>query len=252
MKKIIIIANLIFFISVSKNSNSQRSSSLPVPIPTIDSRQVVENMNGDNKNYLRNENFLESILNINGERVFGTPFLYDEWFDGVITTKDGRVYNYKLRYNVYDQVVSYILGKDTMDVNEEIKNFILMIPAKDSIVQEQFINANQFRREKNTFYYEVIIDKAAGQLLKANKKVIRNFSDVLLSSKGKTRLVPESIFFYYNNSAKKIFKIRADESNLGELLNVDNNTLLRLHSENYDFTKEADIISFFTNYFQRL
>jgi hypothetical protein len=254
MKKILLAINLFFLLLITHNSNGQPGSPPPVALPSIGARQQVENLNGDNQHYSRNDINLESSTIIKGDRVFGTPFLYDEWMDGTIVTADGRTYYYKTRYNVYenDQVVSYMYGKDSMDVNEEIKGFSLQVPVyADSTRSIQFVSAGQYQHEKSTFYYEVVLDNEKGQLLRVNKKVITTADNAAFSSVGKKIFTLEPVFYYFNKSTKKIYKIRLDGSNVGELLNLDKNKQGNISTENYDFNKGRDIISFFTLYFQQ-
>lgn len=254
MKKILLAANLFFLLLIAHTSTAQPGAALPVPMKPIDARQQVENLNGDNQHYSRNDLSLENSMIIKGDRVFGTPFLYDEWIDGTIVTADGRTYYYKTRYNVYenDQIISYMYGKDSMDVNEEIKGFSLQVPVNaDSVRNIQFVSANQYQHEKSTFYYEVVLDNEKGQLLRANKKVIATADNGVLSVAGKKVFSLKSTFYYFDKSTKKIYKIRSDGSNVRELLNLDKNNQGNISPESYDFNKGEDIISFFTYYFHQ-
>jgi hypothetical protein len=190
---------------------------------------------------------------MNGYDVLGTPFLYYQWYDGVLNTPDGRLFNgYKLKYNVFTQTVSFLSGKDSLEANEEIKDFTLMIPDGNSFISSKFVNANQYQKEKTVFYYELLIDDKKGQLLKTNKKVIAELSNSSLPAyNGKKFFNLETSYYYYNNASKKMAKIKANGSNIGAALGLNPEEENALHVAAFDFSKEQDVIRLMNLYFQK-
>ena len=54
--------------------------------------------------------------------ISGSPYLFDEWNDGVITMKDNtEIKGRKYRYNLYTQQMQFINGQDTAAIaNPEV------------------------------------------------------------------------------------------------------------------------------------
>lgn len=182
---------------------------------------------------------------IDGERVLGTPFFLDAWVNGDLTTIDSRTYHFPFRYNAYKQVVNFVNGKDTFDVTDEIKEFSLYTQIGDTAIALKFENANQYKKQNKTFYYQVIIENDKGQLLKTNQKVIRSLTDGLLAAKGTKYFDVSSAYFYYDKASKRMVKINADGSSLKQVLHLDDSQL-----SDCRFSNEDEIIGFFTTYFQ--
>src|ERR1044071_2785551 len=137
---------------------------------------------------------------IDGQKVLGIPFLFHEWFDGSLTTPDGRVYtDYKFKYNVQNQTIHFLSGKDSMEANEDVKEFTLKFEKKDSVITLRFVHANQYQKKVNQpIYYEILLDDEKGQLLKLNKKVVATSGDGLLASRTMKYLKLEPSYFYFD------------------------------------------------------
>lgn len=186
---------------------------------------------------------------INGEKILGTPVLLYEWANGTLTTANGNTYNYPLRYNVYQQLVSFVIEKDTLDITDEIKSFSLAINVNDTAVTLQFVNANQYKHEAKTFYYQVILDYSKGQLLKTNYKTIASLTSGLLSSKGSKYFELKSEYYYYDKGSNKIVKITSDSTNVKKMLKLDDMSAEKTKVDSYDFTNDEELIKFFKLYF---
>jgi hypothetical protein len=220
-----------------------------VPPPDRTPYHLILTINSEDGFYLKKDLALTDYMTyVQGEKVFGTPYLFFEWLKGTITTVDGRTYQYPIRYDAYDQLISFANGKDTLDVTDEIREFSLSIPVQDSVIVSRFINANQFKNEKSTFYYEVIFDCSKGELLKTLQKNISSITDGLLASRGKKYFSVEMKYFYYDKNEKKILKITNDKEKLFHLLKISGNDERLLHSESFDQSKEEDLIRFFKLY----
>ena len=202
----------------------------------------------------RVNHYWEDSYVINGRRVFGSPFLYHDWETGEITTADGRLYTgYKLKYDAFNQVVYFTNGTgDSLQVDEEIKEFKLTVVYPDTVINCRLVNANQFKKEKKSFYYEVLLDDAAGELLKYNKKIVADADKSMPAYEGKKFFDLEVSFFYYDKKNNSINPIKANGSNITAILNLDDNLKNRLKPEGYDFSVEANIVSFFRQYFEVL
>lgn len=237
-------------LAVTSYSDAQ-SMNGPVSAPRdVSAFQNIVNINGQDGFYLKKDLYLTSAYTIiDGERVLGIPFLNIEWLYGSLTTPDGRVYNDQgLKYNVQNQTVFFMQGKDSLEVNEEIKEFTINIPGPDSVLKAtRFVNANQYQKERSTFYYEVISDNEKGQLLRTNQKIIAAVADGIIASKSQKYLSLERTYFYYDKVKKKLYKIKVN-SNMRTMLALTEQQATELRLNNYDLSKEVDIISLMKAY----
>jgi hypothetical protein len=202
--------------------------------------------------YDRAKIYLSSqTYNISGMQVVGTPFLYHDWSAGTILTKDGRTFTgYKLRYDIYDQAVSFLNGKDSLDVNDEIKVFTLLVKT-DSVNTDKFtfVNANEYKKEKDVFYYELLVDSSYGQLLRVSRKFVAEGHNGLPVFEGKKVFDLQAEYYYYNTSTKKISRIKGNNSNVSQLLGLTKSDEETLGMDRINFNQEADILNFFQSYF---
>ena len=197
----------------------------------------------------RNLYFWDEFYIISGNRVYGTPFLYYDWCEGIITTPNGTVFSgYKLKYNAYDQTVHFSNGKDSLEVNEEIQEFTLVNRYPDTMIISKFINANQFKKEKQPLYYELILDNEKGQLLKLNKKLVVAPGKGISSNEVRRIFDLEVSYFYYDKTKKELTQIKANGSNITSI--IGSNDTMTAELKNYDFSLEDQLIAFFTKYFE--
>src|SRR5262245_13539776 len=83
---------------------------------------------------------------VNGEEIYGLPFLYGDWENGSILTANNRlVSKYMLRYNIYNQSIMFLNGKDSMEVDEGVKEFSLTLHhgLPDTVETMRFVNGGQ-------------------------------------------------------------------------------------------------------------
>ena len=107
---------------------------------------------------------------IDGQKVMGTTFWDPVWLAGSLIAGDGRVVDaFKFRYDAYYQVLYFLNGNDSFEVNEPVKEFTLKQPNNDSIVSIRFINGDQINKTDKPVYYQVMTDDTKGQLLKWNQ-----------------------------------------------------------------------------------
>lgn len=186
---------------------------------------------------------------INGLKVSGTPFLFQDWFNGSITTDDGRIYSaYRLRYNAYHQTVFFLNGTDSLEVNEPIKEFVLAVKYADSLVMMRFVNGAQYKKERKPVFYELLVDGDKGQLLKLNKKIVTDAANGLPIPDGRHFFGFETSYFYYNKTTKKLIPLKQDAANVATVLDITSEAEKNSIASQYDYAKEADLKKIFTQY----
>jgi hypothetical protein len=227
----------------------------PVAPRDLSAFNNIVNINGQDGFYLKKNLYLTDLTtNVDGQSVLGTPFLFWEWFSGVLTLTDGRKYDsYKFRYNVYNQTVSFLNGKDSLDVDEIISEFVLNIPHGDSIITSRFVSADQYKKERTPFYYEVLLDNDKGQLLKTNKKVItsENKDGIMSNTGGRKYFNLIFSYFYYDKTTKKLTRIKPDGSNVAAVLGLSEQAAGDLNIGNVDFSMEDQLVKFLKSYFEK-
>lgn len=186
----------------------------------------------------------DQFVTIDGKQVAGTPFLFPQWIPGVISLKDGRVFNdYKLKFDAYDQILNFLNGTDSLEVVDEIKDFVISAPEK----QMKFINAAQYSNVKKPLFYEVLIDDNKGTLLKSYRKVIKSGVRVFgMPEAGHLDISVE--YSYYNKKSKKISSVTT-AGKISSILNLTPDEEQKLSVYKYDFSSEADLLLFFNSYF---
>jgi hypothetical protein len=244
MKKILVFLPAMLFACCVVNAQSDPPASAQHMISTVSNVPNSELFKDKRTFYFYNESYV-----IDGHQVFGSPFLFHDWNNGTITTADGRVFTgYRLKYNAYDQTVYFSNGTDSLEVNDEIKDFSIINVYPDTLIISKFINASQLKKEKKVFYYEVLLDNEAGQLLKYNKKIVAEASKGIPVYEGKKVFELQSSFFYYDKKKKLVTAIKANGSNISSLVDVSSGP----DPKNYDFSLDGDITAFFTRYFESL
>ncbi|MET0393114.1 MAG: hypothetical protein ABW019_08220, partial [Chitinophagaceae bacterium] len=235
---------LLLAATVAARSAAQGSMNGPPVTPRdLSAYQNIVNINGQDGFYLKKDLYLtDTYTIIDGERVMGTPFLYITWLSGTLTTPDGRVYtDYTFRYNVRDQTISFLNGTDSLEVNEEIKEFTLNVKSGDSVVRTRFLSSAQVGSKGKPVYYEVMLDDANGQLLKSNEKVVASLSSGLLTTSSRKYLKLESTCYYYDKVKKKLTKIRPS-TDIAALLQLSEQQAKELNISTYDLTSEEEVL----------
>jgi hypothetical protein len=235
------LSTLSFFLFISLFASAQN---MKQPFPVTTTMTAEQEFS---KKYLMYFDQYSAV--VNGQRVMGIPFLYHEWFNGTITTADGRLFNgYKLKYDIFSQAVHFLSGKDSLEVNDEIKDFVLQVAEGETVTPLKFVNANNYKKEKTIFYYQVLIDEQKGQLLKANKKIVAEMSSGLPAYEGQKYFKEEFVYYYYDKTSQKISKVKADGSNLPALLQLSSDRAKQL--ELLMGNSGGDLITMLKPYFQ--
>jgi hypothetical protein len=215
---------------------------------------VIVNIHGDDGFYLkRSASLIEENTIVRGETVLGSPYLFYEWYAGTIETPDGRTYHYPLRYDIYDQTVFFKTGKDSLEVNEEIKEFSLSIPVGDTVIRSRFLSSRQYNKNDKPFYYELLIDNSQGQLLKlTRKKIAAADLGILGTAKSKKYFHPEAEYYYYNKQTSSVGRIWPNGNNIKKLLQLKDSDAINTKIENTNFGNEDELISFFKEYLSKI
>jgi hypothetical protein len=130
-----------------------------------------------NNLYTINSDHQNSVKTVtNGETISGSPFLIEEWKKGIIVLENGDKYDsYSLKYDVYNQTILALNGKDAIEIDQKVKEFILIIAPEKQI---RFINASAFNLKQKIFY-ELVIESDNCQLLKQNQKNLKQNQNIL-------------------------------------------------------------------------
>jgi hypothetical protein len=246
---------VLFFVTpgISQLSHPPSMSGPAVTPRDVSPYAVIVNIHGDDGFYLkRSASLIEENTIVHGEIVLGSPYLFYEWYAGTIETPDGRIYHYPLRYDIYDQIVFFKTGKDSLEVNEEIKEFSLSIPVGDTIIRSRFLSSRLYNKNDKLFYYELLIDNSGGQLLKVTRKKIASVDlGIIGTTKGKKYFHPEVEYYYYNKQASSVDRIWPNGNNIKKLLQLKESDAINAEIENMNFGNEDDLIKFFKGYFRK-
>ena len=112
------------------------------------------------------QNKTETI--INSEKISGQPFFIDEWCKGTVVLENGKIYdNYLLKYNIYNQTLLFQQGKESIEIDQQVKEFFFEI---NNLVKFHFLKGSIYNT-KQTGFFELVDDNKECQLLRLNKKV---------------------------------------------------------------------------------
>lgn len=210
-----------------------------------------------NRDFMRERGFKFSENEhyiIDGRKVMGTPFLYREWNKGIVVTASGRTFDrYLLRYNAYHQTVFFLNGSDSLEVDEEIKEFSLTVKQSDSTKTFKFLNGKQFKgnKDRSTVYYELLIDDEKGQLLKVNRKLIIDGRKSLAANGALKIFELENTYYYFDKKSEKILRIKSNGSNMDLLPELDEQQKNGLKTNGLDTSQEESVLEFFKKYFEK-
>jgi hypothetical protein len=243
MKQFLILILFISLVHISLGQSSNASTYTGAVMTPMTAQDVFQDR--------RNIYFLDDSYMIEGRRVFGSPFLYREWQKGVITTRDGRVFNgYQLKYDAFHQTVYFSNGTDSLEVNEDIHDFTLVTVYPDTVITSTFINSDVFKKEKKAFYYEVMLDNEVGQLLKHNRKFVNDANKGIPAYEGKKFFDLQASYFYFDKKKKEMMAIKANGTNIPALLNLSDADTNALEIQTLNLSSEPELILFFTRFFE--
>jgi hypothetical protein len=187
--------------------------------------------------------FTQQSYVIKGETVLGSPFLFWDWNNGKLKTPDGREYNFKFKYDVYNQAVHYNDGKDSMEINEPIAEFSLIVKENNGDQVYTFRKSEAFGKNKNKGFYEVVQEGKNLALLKYYKMDIISLTYNLGNTGSNKSFDVKYSYWLYIKNDKKLAELKnnfKDILNYSQLIAGQRETIDAL---NLNYDKEADAIS---------
>lgn len=169
------------------------------------------------------------------ERIKGNPYLFKDFVSGEIVTTDNFRYKGKMRYNIYDDEIEYLVNDDNFWIsNPWVLDFITI----DSIT---FIYCSADRQNKDEGTYYILLVKGDCKLL-LKKGVILNDP---VSAKPYVDAKPaefvtkrDTYYIILNNSEPE--KITSKQKLL-KLLSVKGNNM-RSYLKDISLNKEKDLV----------
>ncbi|OAQ38654.1 hypothetical protein A5893_14710 [Pedobacter psychrophilus] len=196
------------------------------------------------------------VKDINGKPVMskdftnftGTPYLYDNWTNGSITTEDGKIYtNRALKYDLFEDVLYFKSAKgESMTFLESLRSFEL----DNSELDNKEVYKNGFPPIDNLTtlsYYKLIYDGTIASLLMKNKKYISE-SKPYNSSTTEKKFVDIITYYIFRNGKMEKFKPSKKEiltlfSDKSEQINEF------IKSSNIDYKNDEDLAKVFDFYY---
>jgi hypothetical protein len=251
VKKHFLLCCMIFLTAIAHGQLNSGGMNGPAVAPRDFSfGQNIVTINGSDGFYLKKDLYLINYTVIDGHKVLGIPFLFIDWLNGTLITPDGRTYpDYKLKYNAYNQTVSFLNGTDSMEVNEPVKEFTLKTVHDDSVITSRFTHSSNYKKTKS-FYYEILVDGDKGQLLKTNQKTIVSGGDGIIAPKTTQYLNLEWEYYYFEKKSKKITRIRPN-SDMKLVLGVTDEIAKEINLDSFEITNEQSLMALFSNYFNK-
>ncbi len=187
----------------------------------------------------------ETIYKIDGENVKGSPFLDSGWLSGSIVLNDNRIFNIqKVRYNIYAQVITFLENNQPLDVTESIKEFTLTF---NNNFKRRFVNASNYKKQKVTQYFEVLLESKKGILLKKYEKKVQADTDIASRNRMK-HFETFCTYYYFDINKEKLASIKKNGNNITEILSLTEVQKNQLVAPRFDNSDEDSILSFFNLY----
>ena len=156
----------------------------------------------------------------NNEKITGEPFFVNDWNKGLVVLENGNTYNnYLLKYNTNNQTLLFLSGKESMEINEKVKEFVLLINGVRPI---HFINANVFTT-KTKGYFETVGDNTECQLLKLNKKIGQSISEKLTNLNEAKSFENTSEYYIFDKTENKLTSYRKAPPRLKSMFDLNAN-----------------------------
>jgi hypothetical protein len=158
--------------------------------------------------------FTQQVVEIKGEKVIGSPFLFLDWTMGKAITPDKREYEMLFKYDVYSQALHYFDGKDSLEINEPIAEFSLTVKDGPDQVVHSFKKADTYGKSKNKGYYEIVAENTTGILLKYYTMKIIALNYNLGGAAGNKTFDLSCTYWWYSKKDKKLADLRNDFKNI--------------------------------------
>ncbi len=178
--------------------------------------------------------------------VTGSPYLYDSWSNGFITTTNGKIFNNLfLKYDLIEDVIYFKSSKnEPLLFVEPIKSFELELNNKKAVFTNGFPTIDNYT---SLSYYQVIFKDDMTSLLMKNKKYISEIKPYNSSTTEK-KFVDNITYYIFRNGKMEKFKPSKKEiltlfSDKSEQINEF------IKSSKIDFKNDEDLAKIFDFYY---
>ncbi len=188
--------------------------------------------------------FTQQSYVIKGETVLGSPFLFWDWNPGRLKTPDGREYTtMKFKYDVYDQVVHFNDGKDSMEVNEPVDEFSIIVKESDGDQVYNFKKSEAFGKNKNKGFYEVVQEGKNISVLKYYKMEIISLTYNIGNSSSNRSFDMKYSYWVFIKDAKKVVELKGNFKDLLNYAKLTPGQTETIDALNLNYDKEASAIA---------
>lgn len=177
----------------------------------------------------------------------GTPYLYEEFKDGVVTLKDGNITeSLSMNFNVYENRVEYADGRSILAFNgDEISSFEIQ-DGPDKVIFKKGFEANGLKQDE---FVQVLSEGPAIGLLKHEVSFQQNVPTYGSAVQRDEYITNQRLFIYENGETERIR--RMNERGITRSLDADREELRNFISENnLDVTRALDLQLLFEFYNQ--
>lgn len=240
-----IIFSGLFFLFIYNVDAQIPVQSVNIPLSGVDLNRNADQQISNTLGNMNNAIETSKVSIIKGEKVKGTPFLFDDWAIGTVILKDDKEYKgNRLSFDAYHQVLFFLSGTESLEVAGEVKTFTFNTPEKIMT----FVNANEYKKQSKALYYEILVDGLKGTLLKTYRKVVESFDRSFVKPANTQYFKIIETYFYYNKNTLKIAEVGVNDNRIKPLLNITDEEWNKINLPSYDYSHEADLISLFKNF----
>jgi hypothetical protein len=187
--------------------------------------------------------FTQQVVEIKGEKVVGSPFLFLDWTMGKAITPDKREYEMLFKYDVYSQALHYFDGKDSLEINEPIAEFSLTVKDGPAQAVHAFKKADTYGKSKNKGYYEIVAENTTGILLKYYTMKIIGLNYNLGGTGGSKSFDLSCTYWWYSKTNKKLADLKNDFKNILQYNTVTASQQEAITALALNYEKETDALA---------
>ena len=166
--------------------------------------------------------------------ISGSPFLFDKWINGSVSTPRGVYKNLQLKLDVYNNTIFFNKDDQAFEFQDQISGFILEPKSGDSLIYLKGLTGNGLRSEQ--FVQVLALGKTSFY-----KSEQRLFAEINQINKGIVKKFTTSVRYYININ-DKLQLIRLNKSELLGVLNDKLGLLEEFTRQNkIDYRREADV-----------
>ncbi|MFD0940561.1 hypothetical protein [Pedobacter boryungensis] len=186
------------------------------------------------------------FLNENKNIVEGSPYLFDDFKEGIFFVENGRtpVNNLQIKINLVTNQVSYNTDKGEFKPDDPIKKFIIKEGDESHTFQKGFPEIDKGGTET---YYEVIYDVSLPIVLKKYVKTVLMAKQYNSSKTTETYL--NSIKYYVFNSNSEMTRFSTDKKAFSTYFpNKENEMLMFLKEKKINVKSDSGLKELFEHY----